>query len=102
MRGQIEALIATAKLPNVRLQVIPFDVGGHAAAGGSYSILRFPDPELPDVVYIEQLTSAVYLDKREDVDQYTTAMEVLCVKAEPPECTFDVLDGILSDLHTHS
>jgi len=102
MRGQIEALIATAELANVRVQVIPFDVGGHAAAGRSYSILRLPDPELPDVVYIEQLTSAVYLDKREDVDQYTTAMEVLCVKAEPPERTFDVLDGILSDLHTHS
>ena len=102
MRAQLEALIEATKLPNVRLQVIPFDVGGHAAAGGSYSILRFPDPELPDVVYIEQLTSAVYLDKREDVDQYTTAMEVLCVKAEPAERTFDVLDGILSDLHTHS
>jgi uncharacterized protein DUF5753/helix-turn-helix protein len=99
MREQIEALIAMAKLPNIRLQVIPFNAGGHAAAGGSFSILRFPDPELPDVVYIEQLTSAVYLDKHEDVDQYASAMEVLCVKAEPPDDTFAVLDTILKDLH---
>jgi hypothetical protein len=99
MRAQIEALIATAKLPNVRLQVIPFDAGGHAAAGGAFSLLRFADPELPDVVYIEQMTSAVYLDKPEDVDQYSTAMEILCVKAEPPARTFEVLDGILGSFN---
>ena len=83
MRGQLEALIEATKLPNVRLQVIPFDAGGHAAAGGAFTILRFPDQDLPDVVYIEQLTSALYLDKRDDVDHYAAAMERLCVEAEP-------------------
>ena len=82
MRGQIEALIEATKLPNVRLQVIPFDAGGHAAAGGAFTILRFPDQDLPDVVYIEQLTSALYLDKRDDVDHYAVAMERLCVEAD--------------------
>ena len=57
----------------------PFNVGGHAAAGGAFSILRFPERDLPDVVYVEQLTSALYLDKREDVDHYAAAMERLCV-----------------------
>ncbi len=99
MRAQIEALITAAKLPHVRVQVVPFDVGGHPGAGGSFSILRFPDPELPDVVYIEQLTSAVYLDKPEDVDEYASAMEVLCVKAESPSRTLDVLHGILGTLN---
>jgi transcriptional regulator with XRE-family HTH domain len=98
MRGQIEALMAAAKRPNVRLQVIPFEAGGHAAAGGSFSILRFPDPELSDVVYIEQLTGAVYLDKPGDVDQYALAMEVLCIEAEPPGRTLDVLAAILDEL----
>jgi Domain of unknown function (DUF5753)/Helix-turn-helix domain len=98
MREQIQVLIDAARQPNIRVQVIPFDAGGHAAAGGSFSILRFPDPELPDVVYIEQLTSAVYLDKRDDVDQYASAMEILCVKAAPPASTFAVLDAILADL----
>ena len=68
MRAQLEALIDATKMPNVRLQIIPFEYGGHAAAGGSFSILRFPDQDLPDIVYVEQLDSALYFDKREDVD----------------------------------
>jgi hypothetical protein len=97
MRAQIEALIEATKLPNVRLQVIPFQAGGHAAAGGSFTILRFPDRDLPDVVYIEQLTSALYLDKRDDVETYAVAMERLCVEADPPDRSVDVLHGILAD-----
>ena len=98
MRAQVEALIQATKLPNVRLQVVPFHAGGHAAAGGAFTILRFPDEELPDVVYIEQLTSALYLDKREDIDRYAVAMERLCVAAEPPTHTSDILDRTLRDL----
>lgn len=97
MYGQITALIEATKLPNVRLQMIPFDAGGHAAAGGAFTILRFPDHDLPDVVYIEQLTGALYLDKRDDVDEYAAAMERVCVEAEQPERTPDILDGILRD-----
>ncbi len=82
MRGQLEALLAATRTPNVRLQVIPFAAGGHAAAGGAFTILRFGDQDLPDIVYIEQLTSAIYLDKREDLDFYAVAMERLCVEAE--------------------
>src|SRR5262249_39555025 len=70
LRAQIEALVAATDRPNIRLQVVGFHVGGHAAAGGAFSILRFPDQDLPDVVYVEQLTSALYLDKRDDVEQY--------------------------------
>jgi hypothetical protein len=98
MRAQIEALIEATKLPNVRLQIVPFQVGGHAAAGGAFSILRFPDQDLPDVVYIEQLTSALYLDKRDDVDHYMAAMERVCVEAEQPDRTVAVLTDILHDL----
>ncbi|GAA1764548.1 helix-turn-helix transcriptional regulator [Luedemannella helvata] len=100
MRGQLEALLSATKLPNVRLQVIPFRAGGHAAAGGAFSILRFPDQDLPDVVYVEQLTSALYMDKRDDVDHYAEAMERLCVEAEPPTRTTEILEGILRDLPT--
>ncbi|MEV6926041.1 helix-turn-helix transcriptional regulator [Dactylosporangium sp. NPDC051485] len=100
MRGQIEALLeANTSLPNVRLQVIPFNAGGHAAAGGAFTILRFPDEDLPDVVYIEQLTSALYLDKRDDVDLYAEAMERLCVEARPPTETSKVLEEIRKDLN---
>jgi transcriptional regulator with XRE-family HTH domain len=87
MRDQIDALITASKRPNVQIQLLPFEVGGHAAAGGAYTILRFADRELPDVVYIEQLTGALYLDKREDVDHYAITMERLCMEAAPPEET---------------
>jgi transcriptional regulator with XRE-family HTH domain len=98
LREQIEHLIAMTALRNVRLQVIPFTSGGHAAAGGAFSILRFAHSDVPDVVYIEHLTSGLYLDKREDVDQYAAAMERLCVKADPPTGTVDNLRRILAEL----
>ena len=60
-------------------------------------ILRFPEPELPDLVYIEQLTSALYLDKRDDVDSYAEAMERLCVEAEPATRTREILLGMRED-----
>jgi hypothetical protein len=97
MRAQLRALVDATKLPHVRLQVIPFNAGGHAAAGGSFSILRFPEQDLPDVIYIEQLTSALYLDKRDDIDHYAAAMERLCVEAERPDRTGDILGKILRE-----
>src|SRR6266704_2238281 len=97
MPDQLQYLIEATQLPNVRLQVIPFHAGGHAAAGGAFTILRFTAPDLPDIVYVEQLTSALYLDKREDVDHYANAMELLCLKAEPPGRTTGILHGILAD-----
>jgi len=98
MRDQLRALIRATELPSVRLQIIPFHFGGHAAAGGAFTILRFPERDLSDVVYVEQLNSALYLDKREEVDQYAAAMERLCIEAEPPERTPDILRGILASM----
>jgi len=70
MRDQLAHLIEVASLSQVTMQVVPFAGGGHAAAGGSFTVLRFAEPEVPDIVYIEQLTSALYLDSLEDVEHY--------------------------------
>jgi hypothetical protein len=94
---QLDSLIEATHLPNITLQVMKFDSGGHAATGGAYSILRFPEQDLPDIVYIEHLTSALYLDKLEDLDQYTATMEALCVAAPAPNKTRDILAGIRRD-----
>lgn len=99
MRGQIDALIEAADRPNVQVQLLPFDVGGHAAAGGAFTILRFADRELPDVVYIEQLTGALYLDRRDDVDHYAATMERLCVEAESPEHTRTLLHKLSREIY---
>jgi len=103
MRDQLEALITiVTKMPNVRLQVLPLAAGGHAASGGSFTILRFPQQELPDVVYLEQLTSALYLDSREDIDFYFDAVNRLFVEAAPLKDTVHILDRIITDLGTVS
>ncbi|GGO19211.1 transcriptional regulator [Microbispora rosea subsp. aerata] len=98
LRRQIEHLIETAERPNVTLQVLPFRAGGHAAVGGPFTILRFAEPDLPDVVYLEQLSSALYLDKQEDVDGYTAVMNDLSVQAESARATVTMLRTILREL----
>ncbi|WP_037570598.1 helix-turn-helix domain-containing protein [Phaeacidiphilus oryzae] len=96
MREQLEHLLEVAELPNVTLQVAPFAVGGHAAAGGPITILRFQTHDLPDIVYLEQLTSALYLDKEDDVDGYLTVMDRLCATAQQPAETIRFLKELIS------
>jgi len=97
MRDQLKALIEMTALPNASLQVMPFEFGGHAGAGGAFTVLRFRDEDLPDIVFVEQLTSAIYLDKPEDVDQYVAAMERLCVDAASPDESVEMLNEILEE-----
>lgn len=98
MRAQIEHLLEMSELPKVTIQIVPFSAGGHAAAGGPFSILRFAEPYLPDIVYLEQLTSALYLEKREDVDRYLAVMDRLCIAAESGAQTKDMLRRIMAEL----
>jgi transcriptional regulator with XRE-family HTH domain len=84
MKAQLSHLVELIESPQVTLQIMPFDRGGHSAAGGSFSILRFADNELPDVVYIEQLTGALYLDRPEEIDHYREVMNSLSAEAETP------------------
>jgi transcriptional regulator with XRE-family HTH domain len=95
MRAQLEHLLQLTDLPNVTLQVIPFRAGPHAAAGGPFTILRFPEPDLPDLVYLEQLNSALYLDQPDDVTGYLTVMNQLCVQAETPAASKAMLRALL-------
>lgn len=98
MRGQLEHLCAVAELPNVTVQVVPFSAGGHSAAGGPITILRFPQSELSDVVYLEQLISAVYLDKPSETIHYSHVLNRLGMEAEPPAATKKLLQQMLSEL----
>jgi transcriptional regulator with XRE-family HTH domain len=97
LRVQLERLIEAAELPNVRLQVLPFAAGAHPAMVGAFSILRFPEPELPDVVYLEHLTNALYLEKREDVEEYLHVIDTICLRAARPDRTIEILGRILKE-----
>ena len=98
MKLQVQRLIDAAEMPNVVVQVMPFRFGGHAAESGAFTILRFPEQDLPDVVYLEQLTSALYLDKRDDVDQYIQVMERLSVDSLTPESSVELLSALLKEM----
>ncbi|MGW5021575.1 helix-turn-helix domain-containing protein [Streptomyces cacaoi] len=94
MAGQLAHLVELSERPNVTLQVVPFESGGHAAESGAFTLLRFPESDLSDIVYLEQLTSALYLDKRDDVGQYDKVLERLEAIALTPEQTRDHLRKI--------
>ncbi len=95
MRGQLQHLIDISQRPNVRLQIMPFSFGGHAGESGAFTVLSFPESDLSDVVYLEQLTSALYLDKREDVTQYEKVMKELQQDSPDPDESRDLLRGLL-------
>jgi transcriptional regulator with XRE-family HTH domain len=97
-RAQLLHLIEMAQRPNVTLQVVPLHVGGPAAVGGPFTILRFSEPGLPDVVYLEHLASACYLDKERDTVGYLAIMDSLCIEAEPPDASIRFLHKIIENL----
>ncbi len=94
MDAQFEHLIEVSEHPNVNLYVVPFELGGHAAESGAFTLLRFPESDLNDIVYLEQLTSALYLDKRDEVAVYDHVMRRLVEISLSPEHARDHLHRI--------
>jgi hypothetical protein len=95
MRDQISHLLKVAEMPNIAVRVAPFASGGLAAAGGPITMMRFDEPDLPDIIYLEQLTSALYLDKREEVENYTTVLDRLSAAAEGQAGSMRFLERLL-------
>ena len=97
MRDQLAHLLDSSDMPGFTLQVAQLPAGAYAAPG-SFSILRFAVPELPDVVYLEQLTSAMYLDKPSDVDRYVNAMDRLSAASAPPGQSRQIIRALLEEM----
>lgn len=97
MRAQLTQLMELSARPNVKIQVLPFHVGGHPAIGGPVTVLRMPEPDLPDVVYLENLTGAGYPDTLEEIAFYWDVMNRLATMAEPPISTPSILDRIRTE-----
>ncbi|MEU8512154.1 helix-turn-helix transcriptional regulator [Kitasatospora sp. NPDC048722] len=98
MRAQIDRMLDLTDLPNVDLQVMPLGFGGLRAEGGAFTVLGFAEPELPDVVYLEQFTTALYLDKPAEVAEYTGAMEGLLADSLGAEPTRELLRSVRQEL----
>jgi len=98
MRAQLEYLLELNERPGLTLQVTPYPEGGSYLVPGSFSILRFATADLPDVVYVEQLTSAMYLDKRSDVYRYTATLDKVSATSSTPERTKDFIGKLVDDM----
>lgn len=99
MRAQVDHLIEVNRLPHVTLQIMPFANGPHPAMrAGAFHLFRFRAPELPDVVYLNGLVGAVYLDKGDDVVVYREALDRLGAQAAPARKTEALLGAIRKEL----
>jgi transcriptional regulator with XRE-family HTH domain len=94
---QLRYLLSLCTKRNLTLQVIPSGTAGHAVPNG-FTILRFSELDLPDVAYLEHLTSALYFDKKADVDRYLLSMERLSILSAKPSETPGILTTIIGQL----
>ena len=85
MHAQLQHLMEVAELPNVTLQVLAFDAGAHAAMDSSFTVIRFADQAAPDVIYIENATSVLYLEREAEVARYTLIFDHVRVRALDPD-----------------
>jgi transcriptional regulator with XRE-family HTH domain len=97
MREQIRHLIQAAAQPAITIQVIPFAAGWHPALYGMFNIFRFPEEQLPDIVYTEALTGSYYLSKPDETARYTEALDQICAQAASPDKTITILRTILKE-----
>jgi transcriptional regulator with XRE-family HTH domain len=94
LNAQLQYLLEVGAQPNVTIQVLPFDVGGHAALGTSFTHLGFPDPDDPEVVYVEVLTGSLYVEKPEEVRQYREKLDHLRALALNPSASAEMISSL--------
>src|SRR5690606_34758935 len=91
MRDQLEYLVKAADLPNVTLQILPFEAGAHAGMDGTFTILDFPEPGDPAVVYAENATGGLFLEKPEELQKYVFIFDHIRAAAMRPEESVDLI-----------
>jgi transcriptional regulator with XRE-family HTH domain len=99
MKAQLKRLIEiNAALPNVTVQVLPFDFGAHAANAGSFILLTFPEPTDLGVVYLDSLTGGLYLEEPRDVERHILVHEHLRTSALPTQASARLIEKAARDL----
>lgn len=98
MRGQFEYLIQMAERPNVQLQVLPYGKAAHPATAGAFDILEFPEQHDPDVVYVEMMTSSLYIEGDNDVYMHALAFDHLLAMALDPDESRDLIAAVAAKM----
>ncbi|WP_254716372.1 helix-turn-helix transcriptional regulator [Actinomadura sp. WMMB 499] len=95
MRAQYRRIIEMVELPNVMFQVLPLDAGSHPGVVTNFTIMGFPERFTPDVVYLENMTSALYIEDEREVHTYFLAFEQLRATAMSPEDSLRLLERLV-------
>ncbi|MEU6158245.1 helix-turn-helix transcriptional regulator [Streptomyces sp. NPDC047130] len=96
MREQLHHVVELAALPHVTVQVLPFATGAHAAAVGSFVILRGPAPEL-DVVYVDLLGGGLFMEKKPELERYRLAFQYLSAQALDLESSVGLINRVAKE-----
>ncbi|HEX3787733.1 MAG TPA: helix-turn-helix transcriptional regulator [Pseudonocardiaceae bacterium] len=97
LREQIDHILEWSTMPHVSVQVVPYDMSGFAAEG-AFTLLRFAEAELPNIAYIEHLAGALYLEKPDEIEVFSRAMDQLAVNAATPDRSRQLLSKIRAEL----
>lgn len=97
MREQLAFLVEAQRRPNISIQVLPFRSGAHAAIGFTFTMLRFPDESAPTLVYLEDMTSATYLDEAADLDVYMLTFDRLQALAPGPAESVAIIERVVAE-----
>ncbi|MFD7280471.1 helix-turn-helix domain-containing protein [Streptomyces sp. NPDC059862] len=91
MREQLEHLVEMAQRPHVSVQIVPLDVTNASAPAIPITYLRFDGLDLPDVVYLEHIRSANFLEDRDETEEYRVALDRLADEALTPRASLELL-----------
>jgi hypothetical protein len=97
MRDQLRRLIEAARLPNVTLQILPFDVGAHAGMDGTFAILDFEEERDADVVFTENATGGLFLEKLEELEKYNAIFEAIQATALDPDASTEMMEFLVEE-----
>ncbi|HJP75527.1 MAG TPA: helix-turn-helix transcriptional regulator [Pseudonocardiaceae bacterium] len=97
LRAQIDHLLELTTMSHITLQIVPYRISGYAAEG-AFTLLRFAEPELPNIAYIEYLTGALYLEKPDEIEVYSRALDHLAIDAETPDHSRQMLSKLRAEI----
>ncbi|MGW2548924.1 helix-turn-helix domain-containing protein [Streptomyces sp. NPDC001635] len=102
MREQLEHLVEMAQYPHVTLQFVPLDVTNASAPAIPVTYLRFGGLDLPDIVYLEHIRSANFLEDRDETEEYRMALDRLADEALNPRESVALLQRTLEERYSRN
>jgi len=98
MREQMQWLLDKQELPHVSIQVLPLDAAPHVGMSGGFAVVGFPETADLDVVHVESLTSALYVEDPGEVSRYGSAFEHLRAAALPFDESADLIERLKDNI----